>query len=280
MCGLWQVDRRFGDLQSVVVEATDAGVIQTDSQVIQETFTPAQLLNLPANIRANGSTSPYQLIQVLPGVQSDGSGNFSIQGGIQSQTQYSVDGISITDVTGNSPLQQAFPSSESISEIKVQGVGSPAEYGQVGDVTTVSKSGTNTFHGGLFWYTQNAALNALNSESDQTQLIANDYGVAQGAGNYSASLQRQGPRHFSTGLMKAFILRAASVVQNIVPTKPERSGKFSAGVTPSIRPPVSHSSNMIPTGQHQPDRSGLLQLYPDPNAGNPNVASANNSDCQ
>ena len=142
--------------QAVTVESSEAGVIETDTQVIQETFDPQKLLNLPANIRANGNTSPYQLIQVLPGVQADDSGNFSIQGGIQSQTQYSLDGISITDVTGNSPLTNAFPSTESIAEIKVQGVGNPAEYGQVGDVTTISRSGTNQFHGDLFWYTQNA----------------------------------------------------------------------------------------------------------------------------
>ena len=109
--------------QTVMVQANDAGVIATDTQTIQETFDPKALLNLPANVRANGNTSPYQLIQVLPGVQSDESGNFSIQGGIPSQTQYSLDGISITNVSGNSPLTNAFPSSETIAEIKVQGVG-------------------------------------------------------------------------------------------------------------------------------------------------------------
>src|SRR5262249_26836305 len=59
--------------QAVTVEASDAGIIATDTQVIQETFDPQKLLNLPANIRANGNTSPYQLIQVLPGVQADDS---------------------------------------------------------------------------------------------------------------------------------------------------------------------------------------------------------------
>ena len=164
-------DLQVGQMSQVVsVEATEEGVIATDTQEIQATFDPQKLLNLPANIRANGNTSPYQLIQVLPGVQADDSGNFSIQGGIPSQTQYSLDGISITDVTGNQPLSNAFPSTESIAEIKVQGVGNTAEYGQVGDVTTISKSGTNQFHGDLFWYTQNAAMNAINfGQTHQTQ---------------------------------------------------------------------------------------------------------------
>jgi len=83
--------------QTVTVNDSEAGVIATDSQEIQASFDRRALLNLPANIRANGNTSPYQLIQILPGVQADESGNFSIQGVIQSQTQYSLDGISITN---------------------------------------------------------------------------------------------------------------------------------------------------------------------------------------
>jgi hypothetical protein len=185
--------------QVVSVVAADAGIVATDSQVIQETFNPQELLNLPANIRANGNTSPYQLIQVLPGVQSDDSmsngrysPNYSIQGGIPSQTQYSLDGISITNVTLNNPLTNAFPSSESIAEIKVQGVGSQAEYGQVGDVTTISKSGTNQFHGAFFWYTQNAAMNALNfGETSKPKLIANDWRHHRRAGHHPASVRRQ-----------------------------------------------------------------------------------------
>ena len=86
------VDLQVGQSSQVVtVEPSNEGVIATETQAIQATFNPQQLLNLPANVRANGNTSPYQLIQVLPGVQADDSGNFSIQGGIQSQTQYSLE---------------------------------------------------------------------------------------------------------------------------------------------------------------------------------------------
>jgi hypothetical protein len=119
------------------------------------------ILELPGNYRANGSTSPYALIQALTGIQPDDSGNLSIQGGIPSQSQFSVDGISTTDVTGNQPRQSAFPSAESIAEIKVQNAGAPAEYGTPCDVTTISKTGTNRLHGGAFWCSQNAALGAL-----------------------------------------------------------------------------------------------------------------------
>jgi hypothetical protein len=73
--------------QTVSVNDSEAGAIATDRQESQASFDRRALLNLPANIRANGNTSPYQLIQILPGVQADKSGIFSIQGGIQSQTR-------------------------------------------------------------------------------------------------------------------------------------------------------------------------------------------------
>ena len=265
--------------QAVTVESSEAGVIETDTQVIQETFDPQKLLNLPANIRANGNTSPYQLIQVLPGVQADDSGNFSIQGGIQSQTQYSLDGISITDVTGNQPLTNAFPSTESIAEIKVQGVGNPAEYGQVGDVTTVSRSGTNQFHGDLFWYSQNAALNALNfGETTKPKLVANDFGASVGGPVRIPHVYNGKDKTFFYGTYEGFRYPRASTVQNEVPTQAMRNGNFSAeGVT--VTDPFTGApfpNDTIPSNLISPVAQKFLSLFPLPNAGNLTTTHAAN----
>jgi Carboxypeptidase regulatory-like domain len=271
---------RVGQMtQAVTVEASNAGVIETDTQVIQETFDPQKLLNLPANIRANGNTSPYQLIQVLPGVQADDSGNFSIQGGIQSQTQYSLDGISITDVTGNQPLSNAFPSSESIGEIKVQGVGNQAEYGQVGDVTTISKSGTNALHGSMFWYMQNAALNALNfGETEKPKLVANDFGASIGGPVVIPHLYNGKNKTFFFGTYEGFRYPKSTTVQDEVPTQAMRNGDFNAeGV--AVKDPFTGApfpNNTIPSGLISPIAQKILSLYPLPNTGNLNVAHAAN----
>lgn len=265
--------------QQVTVEATEEGVVTTDTQVIQETFDPQKLQNLPANVRANGNTSPYQLIQVLPGVQADDGGNFSIQGGIQSQTQYSLDGISVTDVTGNSPLTNAFPSSESIAEIKVQGVGNTAEYGQVGDVTTISKSGTNQFHGGLFWYTQNAAMNAINfGQTTKPKLIANDFGATIGGPVIIPHLYDGKDKTFFYGTYEGFRYPKTSTVQDTVPTSAMRSGDFnSEGVTivdPSTGQPFP--GNVIPSSRLNAVAQKVLTLFPLPNAGDTTSVHAAN----
>ncbi len=264
--------------QEVRVEASEVGVITTDSQVIQETFDPQALLNLPANIRANGNTSPYQLIQVLPGVQADDSSNFSIQGGIPSQTQYSLDGISITDVTGNQPLSNAFPSSESIAEIKVQGVGNNAEYGQVGDVTTISKSGTNQYHGSGFWYTQNAALNAINfGETTKPKLIANDFGVSIGGPVLIPHLYNGKDKTFFYGTYEGFRYPQSSVQQEEVPTQAMQSGNFNGNGTvidPTTGQPFPNDT--IPASRINPVAQKFLTLFPTPNAGDTNTLHAAN----
>ena len=265
--------------QTVTVNDAEAGVIATDSQTIQASFDPKALLNLPANIRANGNTSPYQLIQVLPGVQADDSGNFSIQGGIPSQTQYSLDGISTTDVTGNQPLTNAFPSTESLAEIKVQGVGNAAEYGQVGDITTVSKSGTNQFHGDLFWYSQNRALNALAyGQQTKTQLVANDFGVSAGGPVVIPHVYNGHDKTFFYGTYEGFRYPRQATIQNEVPTQAERNGDFNAeGVTvtdPTTGQPFPN--NTIPANRISSVASKFLTLYPLPNAGNLTTAHSAN----
>jgi len=265
--------------QSVTVNEGEKGVIATESQVIQETFTPQQLLNLPANVRANGNTSPYNFLQALPGVQSDDGGGLSVQGGIPSQTQYSLDGISVTNVTGNSPLTNAFPSAESIAEIKVQCVGSQSEFGQVGDITTISKSGSNNVHGGLFWYSQNAALNAINyGELEKPKLIANDFGATIGGPVMIPHLYNGKNKTFFFGTYEGFRYPQSTTIQNEVPTQAMRNGDFSAeGVTvvdPTTGQPFANDT--IPTARFNPVTQKVLSLYPLPNAGDLTTAHAAN----
>jgi len=83
------VSLQVGQVSSAVEVKAIAGVITTDTPTIQSNLDGNALLTLPGNVRGgNGSTSPYALIATLPGVQPDDSGNFSIQGGIQSMAQF------------------------------------------------------------------------------------------------------------------------------------------------------------------------------------------------
>ena len=259
-----------GQVTATVDITANAGAITTETQTISSSFGAQKILNLPANYRAAGSTSPYILIASLPGVQADNGNNFSIQGAPPSQSQFSLDGISTTNVRGNSPLNQAFPSAESIAEIKVQGVGNAAEYGQVGDVTTISKSGTNEYHGTAFWYHQNRALDSNTFGAlTKPQKIGNDFGFSGGGPVNIPWLYKGKDKTFFFGTFEGFRFPRGQTIQNTVPTQALRNGDFSAeGVT--IRDPLTgqaFAGNKIPDNRISPIAKALLTLYPLPNAG-------------
>jgi hypothetical protein len=274
------VNLQLGQVSSTVEVQALAGVITTDTQAVQSSLDGNALLTLPGNVRGgNGSTSPYALIATLPGVQPDDNGNFSIQGGIQSMSQFSVDGISISNVGGNGPLSEAFPSLESIAEIKVQGVGNPAEFAQVGDVTTISKSGTNVFHGDLFWYHQNRALNAIEyGQQQKPQLVGNDFGASMGGPVLIPKLYNGKNKTFFFGTYEGFRFPRGRTIQNEVPTQALRTGDFSGtGIT--VKDPTTGQpfpNNQIPSSRISSVAQGFLTLYPLPNAGDPNSVHAAN----
>ncbi len=119
-----------GASEKVSVEALPE-LINTESQTISTSVTSTEVLGLPANYCGAGSTSPYNLLAYLPGVTGDKFGQISVQGAGVNQIEYTIDGISTSSVRQSGPQTEMFPSAESISEMKVQGVGDSAEYGQV-----------------------------------------------------------------------------------------------------------------------------------------------------
>lgn len=238
--------------QQVTVDASAAGAIETETPSISASLDSQNVMNLPANFRASGSTSPLNLIQTLPGVQPDtGPGtttptangtptiNFSVQGGQPFQTESSVDGISTQNVTNNTPLSDAFPSAESIAEIRVDGVSNNAEFGQAGEITTVTKSGTNQVHGSLFWYAQNRAfdaaafgtpINPATGKAEKPEKIGNDFGASLGGPVVIPHLYNGREKTFFFGTYEGFRFPRQSTIQNLVPTQLMQQGNFSQEV--------------------------------------------------
>jgi hypothetical protein len=264
---------------SEVVTVSSAGAITTETQTISSAIGAERILGLPTNSRASGSTSPYILIATLPGVQGDKDNNFSVQGALPSQTQWSVDGISITNVGGNGPLQEAFPSAESLAEIKVQGVGNAAEYGEVGDVTTISKSGTNNLHGTLFLFHQDDGLDAKAFGAlTKPARTGNDYGVSGGGPVAIPGLYDGHNKTFFFATFEGFRYPKQTTLQDTVATQAMRNGDFSLeGVT--IKDPLTglpFPGNRIPADRISPIAKSFLTLFPLPNAGASDVQHSAN----
>lgn len=273
------VELTVGQLEQTVEVKESVGVIATETATVAATLGSEKVETLPANFRASRTTSPYSLITTLPGVQSDNSGNYSIQGGLPSQSQSSIDGISSQHVRDNRPLTNIFPSVESIAEIKVQGVGNQAEYGGLGDITTVSKSGTNAFHGALFWYHQNRALDAkAYGATTKPFKVANNFGYSFGGPVWIPKIYNGHNKTFFFTAYEDLRYPQGATIQNQVPTQALRNGDFTReNVT--VKDPLTGQpfpGNVIPAGRISPVAKRFLDLFPLPNVGDTTVSRAAN----
>ncbi|HTA68531.1 MAG TPA: TonB-dependent receptor [Bryobacteraceae bacterium] len=268
-----------GQAQTVNVESTGAPVVNTDVSNIAETKSGRELIDLPIAIatRAGGSTSPISTLTSQPGVQTDASGNISVAGTKPTMLSASIDGISSTGAraasgTAGGPIAEMFPSFNSIEEIRVSEVNNAAEYGGVSDITTISKSGTNSFHGGAFENIQNSDMNARNLFAATKPVVKlNDFG-AYGGGKIWKD------KTFYFASYEGLRLPKQQTITESVPSVALRNGDLSAYSTPVYQPGTGtpYPNNQIPIGQISPVALNALKyLFPLPNAGAPN-AIANN----
>ncbi len=147
--------------QEVKVTGDTVSAIETDSATISGTFTSDVATNLPVNTRASFTgTSAANILGALPGVQDDASG-ISLQGALPFQVELTVDGMTLKDPAGGSYIKDSFPSTESISEIRADGVMAGAEFSDPAQIVVTTKGGSNTLHGSGFWYYQNSAFDAI-----------------------------------------------------------------------------------------------------------------------
>ncbi|WP_419805865.1 carboxypeptidase regulatory-like domain-containing protein [Terriglobus sp.] len=277
---------------TVTVNATDAGTINTENAQVSASLTPRDVLDLPANYRGAGSTSPLNVVQTLPGVQPDSSSyppapsthpapslRFSLQGGLPSQTETTVDGISAQNQTSNNIQGDAFPSADSIAEIRVDGVNNNAEYGQPGEITTVTKSGTNAVHGSAFWYFQNSAFDAVpyqgyvppGQRPIKPKKVANDFGGTIGGPVVIPHLYNGRNKTFFFGTYEGLRFPQSSFLQAAVPTVRMKQGDLSQETSTPLQNPFTggtYAGNRVPVNASS---AAFLALFPDPNV-DPNLS--------
>ncbi|HEX2641108.1 MAG TPA: hypothetical protein VHL50_11070, partial [Pyrinomonadaceae bacterium] len=145
--------------------------INTSSAVIGATVNQREVRDLPLNGRQLS-----QLYLQAPGSLNSGSGTFSdirFSGRAVEQNVVRYDGVEGTAIIDAAPgnLNGEVPSKfrlqsslENVQEFKVESSNFPAEFGTGtgGQVSVVTKSGTNRFHGSLFEYVRNDAFDARN----------------------------------------------------------------------------------------------------------------------
>ena len=288
--------------QTVEVSAT-ATQVNTENGTLSATLQNEAISQLPLNARAV-STSPLAALQLSPEVQYDAQGNISVGGATSSMLGYSVDGISTANVRQNGALQDAYPSSEGIEELKVTAFNNNAEFAQVGDVTFTTKNGTNHYHGSLFEYLQNDVFDArpLNFNEKAPKMF-NTFGGSLGGPLEIPKLFHGGDKTFFFFDYEGNRRSISTTEQYLVPTEAERAGDLNGFITPSNPTPFTNpltgqpSAALIDPTTHQqfmgcngnqpnvicssgagsrvsPVTESLLQYYPLPNV---NLAESNPS---
>jgi Carboxypeptidase regulatory-like domain len=156
--------------ESVTVTA-GAAMLEKDTSSIDATITPQQVQDLPLAVSGNlrSLTSMEFLVPgtVGPGTSPGGSAfqMTKINGGQEEGTDYLVDGITTNrQENGSGSVDILTPSVDAVTEFQVSLSGLPADLGRTtgGIANFNTKSGTNDYHGTVYDFYKNAALDANN----------------------------------------------------------------------------------------------------------------------
>ncbi len=266
-----------GNITERVTVVGEAALVETTSSSVGALVDEKKMRDLPLNGR-----DFVQLATLQPGVYRTrmsrtynahrGAGTqISINGARVDQNLFLQDGTTTNDFFGMTPGGVSGDSLgvEAIREFRVLTHNFSAEYGQAGGavIQAVTKSGTNEFHGNVFEFHRNSALDARNFfdrppgnptvRSDPPPFIKNQFGFTIG-----------GPivkeRTFIFGSYEGLRQRLAETTFFTVPNELARQGLLPIGE-------VNNCTDPRPSGLCQleihPDVVPFLELYPLPTVG-------------
>jgi Outer membrane receptor proteins, mostly Fe transport len=238
-------------------------LIPAESSDLGTVIDQARIQELPLNRR-----SFLQLALLAPGVlpavqnsELSQRGGFGMHasGGREEFNSYLIDGVDNNDHYENSFALQ--PPVDSIQEFKIATSSYSAEYGRNagGQVNLITRGGGNDFHGSLYEYLRNQALDARNffDAASPQKLIRNQFGATAG-----------GPavkdRTFFFTNFDGLRERDGLTRVTIVPTVAQRAGDLS-GIGKTIFDPFTRQpfpGALIPASRIAPLALQVLKLFP------------------
>jgi len=188
-----------GDISTeIVVQGEQLNQVETQSSELSGTVTGKQISQLQLNGR-----NYTQLLALTPGATNqsgtDEAGTglatvaYSVNGGRTEYNNWEIDGGNNMDDGSNTTLM-TYPSIDAISEVKLLTSNYGAQYGRNGSGTVEieTKSGTSRFHGDLYEFIRNDALNARNYFApDVPPYKRNDFGYTIGGPVYIPGLYNE-----------------------------------------------------------------------------------------
>ena len=270
----------IGEATQVVTVNTVAPMVDTTVSEVGQVVDTTTIEHVPLNGR-----SFWQLTNMVPGVTYTPAGqnlnlngsslrasvvDVNINGGPPNQTGWMLDGAFITEMQGGGTIIQ--PEVDALQEFNVEGALLPAEFGLTANMVNVTtRSGSNQFHGEVFEFLRNSALEAANyfyvrpvgSNQKNEPLRRNQYGftlggpIARNKAFFFVDYER-------TGLLEGLDY------SNVVPSLAERTGNFSDLLPKVISDPLTGKpfpGNIIPASRLAANPPGVffLNYLPLPN---------------
>lgn len=169
----------------VEVNSEAIPLLETDRSTLSNVVDSTIISNVPLNGRQY-----LDLALVTPGVLPSANGvqggGFNVAGARSQSNIFLLDGVSNIDTQVNSALGN-FRITDAVQEFAVQTSVATAEFGRGtgGQVSIVTKSGTNQFHGTAFEYFRNSILDAADfftnkQRGTKNPLHRNEYGATLG----------------------------------------------------------------------------------------------------
>ncbi len=266
--------------KDIVEVQAEAPLVENGSNAIGNVVTGRELVDLPLNGR-----NFTQLGLLQPGVAPMTQGLALAGGSLRSGQAYAVNGqrpesnnylldgaTNVNRVDGGYALKTPV---DAIQEFRILTDTAPAEYGGTSGATTtvITRSGSNAFHGDIYEFLRNDALDARNFFAAQVEpLKQNQFGATLG-----------GPvrkdRDFFFVYYEGFRNREGITQSATVPSDAQRAGDFSGLTDPQTGQPVPlineftgqpFPNNMLPPQAINPLAQSLVSFYPHANAG-PNL---------
>ena len=251
--------------ETVNVEA-EASAINTQNASVGNPFTELQVKGLPLQTR-----NVVALLSLQPGVAPDGQ----VLGAKPDQNNVTLDGVDVNDQQGNSGFNAVLPIPlDSVQEFRttVAGVGADQGRSSGGQVSLVTKGGSNQFHGSLYEFMRNtytAANSWFNNRAGvaRTPLVRNQYGASIGG----RLIKNRAFFFFNWEDRKD---RSGSAVTRIVPSDTYKQGIVKVALNNGTVADLSAADIAAVDPLHQGANSYMLTLFKQYPSGNDPKSSA------
>jgi hypothetical protein len=233
--------------ESVTVEAS-AAVLQTQTATVNTTLTGRQIVELPLVSR-----EALDLALTLPGVVTPGRPRTSTVNGLsKGAINITMDGVNVQDNNGKSTdgfYTYVRPRLDAIEEVTVSTGASGADGTGEGAVQIkfVTRAGSNDFHGSLYEYHRNPALNANywfnnrdlapnpdTGKAPNTRVLLNQFGGRAGGPIYIPKLFNGRNKAFFFFNYEEFRLPEQSLRTRTIFNPAAQAGTFRYGTAGSV----------------------------------------------